>query len=166
MRVVMVAVYLATMADVAFETMHGELRAAEAAGFVGFLDAVDGEFSGGVLRGVDLARLREIQAAVNLARLELLSSHVIRLRAARIKKGFYASGQGIDRRKLRRSLADWAASSSVSNRSAGSGCSFALAGLGGHGGTGYLGLQPRLSHCGPSALKTIGKVGPGRDLAG
>jgi len=29
-----------------------------------------------------------------------------------------------------------------------------------------LGLQPRLSHRGPSALKGIGKVGPGRDLAG
>ena len=42
-RVVVVAVDLAAVADVAFEAMHGEVQAAEAAGFVGLLDAVDGE---------------------------------------------------------------------------------------------------------------------------
>ncbi|MGA7394413.1 MAG: hypothetical protein WBW78_17290 [Terrimicrobiaceae bacterium] len=48
-RVVVVAVDLAAVADVAFEAMHGEVQAAEAAGFVGLLDAVDGEFRAGVL---------------------------------------------------------------------------------------------------------------------
>ena len=40
-RVVVVAVHLAAVADVAFQPMHGEVHAAEAAGFVGLLDAVD-----------------------------------------------------------------------------------------------------------------------------
>ena len=48
-RVVVVAVDVAAVADVAFQPVDGEVHAAEAAGFVGLLDAVDGEFGGGVL---------------------------------------------------------------------------------------------------------------------
>ena len=48
-RVVVVAVDVAAVADVAFQAVDGEVQAAEAAGFVGLLDAVDGEFGGGVL---------------------------------------------------------------------------------------------------------------------
>ena len=47
--VVVVAVDLAAMADVAFEAVHREVYAAQASGFVGFLDTVDGKFGGGVL---------------------------------------------------------------------------------------------------------------------
>ena len=36
-----------TIRDGAFEAMHGEVQAAEASGFIGFLDVVDGEFRGG-----------------------------------------------------------------------------------------------------------------------
>jgi hypothetical protein len=36
------------VADVAFEAVDGEVRPAEASGFVGFLDAVDGEFTRGI----------------------------------------------------------------------------------------------------------------------
>ena len=48
-RVVVVAVDVAAVADVAFEAVDGEVQAAEAAGFVGLLDAVDGEFCSGIL---------------------------------------------------------------------------------------------------------------------
>ncbi len=44
LRVVVIAVRLAGVADVAFEAMHGEVQAAEATGFIGLLNAVDGEF--------------------------------------------------------------------------------------------------------------------------
>jgi hypothetical protein len=46
--VVVVAVHLAAVADVAFEAVDGEVHAAQAAGFVGLLDAVDGQFAGRV----------------------------------------------------------------------------------------------------------------------
>ena len=39
-------VYVAAVADVAFETVDGEVQAAEAAGFVGLLDAVGGQLAG------------------------------------------------------------------------------------------------------------------------
>ena len=48
-RVVVVAVDVAAVFDFAFEAVDGEIQAAEAAGFIGFLDAVDGEFGGGIL---------------------------------------------------------------------------------------------------------------------
>jgi len=48
-RVVVVAVDVAAVADVAFEAVDGEVQAAEATSFVGFLDAVDGEFRGWVI---------------------------------------------------------------------------------------------------------------------
>jgi len=37
------------VADIAFEPVDGEVQAAEPSGFVSFLDAVDGQFRGGVL---------------------------------------------------------------------------------------------------------------------
>ena len=37
------AICIAAEFDFAFEAVDGEIQAAEAAGFVGFLDAVDGE---------------------------------------------------------------------------------------------------------------------------
>lgn len=48
MRVVVVAVDVAPVADVALQPMHGKIEAAQAAGFVGFLDAADGELGGRV----------------------------------------------------------------------------------------------------------------------
>ena len=42
-RVVVVAVDVAAVFDFAFEAVDGEVQAAEASGFVGFLDAVDGQ---------------------------------------------------------------------------------------------------------------------------
>ena len=42
MRVVVVAVDAAAVFDLAFEAVDGEVQAAEASGFVGVLDAVDG----------------------------------------------------------------------------------------------------------------------------
>ena len=48
MRVVIVAVDVAAMFDFAFKPMHGQVKAAQAAGFVGFFYATDGEFIGGV----------------------------------------------------------------------------------------------------------------------
>ena len=47
MRIVVVAVDVAAVFDFAFEAVDGEVQAAEASGFVGFLGAVDGEFDGG-----------------------------------------------------------------------------------------------------------------------
>ena len=60
-RVVVVAVDVAAVADVAFQAVHGEVQAAEAAGFVGLLDAADGELGGGVLLvlGDEARRLHE-----------------------------------------------------------------------------------------------------------
>lgn len=51
-RVVVVAVDLAAEANVAFKAMHGEVQAAKAAGFVGFLVAVDAQFPCWVVRGL------------------------------------------------------------------------------------------------------------------
>ena len=48
-RVVVVAVDVAAVADVAFEAVDGEVHAAQATGLVDLLDAVDGEFGGGIL---------------------------------------------------------------------------------------------------------------------
>ena len=48
-RVVVVAVDVAAVADFAFEAVDGEVHPAEATGFVGLLNAVDGEFGSGVL---------------------------------------------------------------------------------------------------------------------
>ena len=44
-RGVVVAVEVAAVFDFAFEAVDGEVQAAEAAGFVGFLDAVDGQLA-------------------------------------------------------------------------------------------------------------------------
>ena len=48
-RVVVVAVDVAAVLDVAFQPMHGEVKTAQAAGFVGLLDTADGKFGGRVL---------------------------------------------------------------------------------------------------------------------
>ena len=48
-RVVVVAVDVAAVADVALKAVHGEVEPAQAAGLVGLLDAADGELGGGVL---------------------------------------------------------------------------------------------------------------------
>ena len=48
-RVVVVAVDVAAVFDFAFEAVDSEVQAAQAAGFVGFLDAVDGDLRGGVM---------------------------------------------------------------------------------------------------------------------
>jgi hypothetical protein len=60
-RVVVVAVDVAAVFDIAFQPMHGEVEAAQAAGFVGLFDAADGEFGGGVLLvlGNEARRLHE-----------------------------------------------------------------------------------------------------------
>jgi hypothetical protein len=60
-RVVVVAVDVAAVADVAFEPVHGEVEAAQAAGFVGFFDAADREFGGGIflVLGDEARRLHE-----------------------------------------------------------------------------------------------------------
>jgi hypothetical protein len=60
-RVVVVAVDVAAVADVAFQAVHGEVQAAEAAGLVGLLDAADGELGGRVLLvlGHEARRLHE-----------------------------------------------------------------------------------------------------------
>ena len=47
-RVVVIAVDVVAVFDFAFEPMHGEVEAAQAAGFVGFFYATDGEFISGV----------------------------------------------------------------------------------------------------------------------
>lgn len=101
MWVVVVAVDLAAVFDFGFEAVDGEVQAAEAAPFVGFLQPVDGEFGGGILLGVDFDRPREIQAALNSVRLELVNSHVMRRCAVRITPLLYLSGQKIDRIMLR-----------------------------------------------------------------
>ena len=49
MRVVVVAVHLPAVPDVALEAVHREVHPGEASGFVGLLDAVDGEFCAGIL---------------------------------------------------------------------------------------------------------------------
>ena len=49
MRVVVIAVDVAAVFDFAFQSVDGKVQAAEASGFVGFLDAVDGEFRRRVL---------------------------------------------------------------------------------------------------------------------
>jgi hypothetical protein len=54
------------------------------------------------LLGVDFDRLREVQAALNLVRLELVNSHVMRRRAVRIRPLFYPPWQRIDRKMSRR----------------------------------------------------------------
>ena len=48
-RVVVVAVDVAAVPDFAFQAVNGEVHAAEASGFIGFLDAVNGEFGRRVL---------------------------------------------------------------------------------------------------------------------
>ena len=48
-RIVVVAVDVAAVFDFAFEAVDGEVQAAEASGFVGFLDAVDGQLRCGIL---------------------------------------------------------------------------------------------------------------------
>jgi len=60
-RVVVVAVDVAAVADVALQPVHGEVEAGEAAGLVGLLDAADGELGGGVLvvLGHEAGRLHE-----------------------------------------------------------------------------------------------------------
>ncbi len=60
-RVVVVAVDVAAVADVAFQPVHGEVEVAQAASFVGLLDAADGEFGGRVLLvpGDEARRLHE-----------------------------------------------------------------------------------------------------------
>ena len=60
-RVVVVAVDVAAVADVALQPVHGEVEAAQAAGLVGLLDAADGELGGGVLLvlGDEARRLHE-----------------------------------------------------------------------------------------------------------
>jgi hypothetical protein len=40
---------LTAVANVASEAVHGKVHAAEASGFVGLLDAVDGQFRAGIL---------------------------------------------------------------------------------------------------------------------
>ena len=61
MRIVVVAVDVAAVFDVAFQPMHGEVETAQAAGFVGLFDAADGEFGSGVLLvlGNEARRLHE-----------------------------------------------------------------------------------------------------------
>ncbi len=61
MRVVVVAVDIAAVADVAFQPMHGEVEAGEAAGLVGLLHAADGQLGGRVLvaLGHEARRLHE-----------------------------------------------------------------------------------------------------------
>ena len=49
MRVVVVAVDVAAVFDVTFEPVHGEVQATQAAGFVSFFDAANGELGSGVL---------------------------------------------------------------------------------------------------------------------
>jgi hypothetical protein len=60
-RVVVVAVDVAAVADVALQPVHRQVQAAEAAGLVGLLDAADGQFGGGVLLvlGDEARRLHE-----------------------------------------------------------------------------------------------------------
>jgi hypothetical protein len=60
-RVVVVAVDVAAVADVALQAVHGEVQAAQAAGLVGLLDAADGQLGGGVLLvlGDEACRLHE-----------------------------------------------------------------------------------------------------------
>jgi hypothetical protein len=48
-RVVVIAVDVAAVAAVAFQPLHGEVEAAQAAGFVGLFNASEGRFGGGVL---------------------------------------------------------------------------------------------------------------------
>jgi hypothetical protein len=48
-RVVVVVVDVAAVFDFAFEAVDGPVQAAEASGFVRFLDAVHREFGGGIL---------------------------------------------------------------------------------------------------------------------
>jgi hypothetical protein len=48
-RVVVIAVDVAAMANVAFQSVHGEVEAAQAAGFVGLFDAADGQFGSRIL---------------------------------------------------------------------------------------------------------------------
>ena len=61
MRVVVIAVDVAAVAAVAFQPLHGEVEAAQAAGFVGLFDAAEGRFGGGVLLmlGDEARRLHE-----------------------------------------------------------------------------------------------------------
>ena len=49
MRVVVVAVHLSAVAYIAFQAMDSQVQAAQAAGFVGFFDAVNGKFRAGIL---------------------------------------------------------------------------------------------------------------------
>ena len=49
MRVVVVAVDVAIVFDVALQPMHGQVEAAQAAGFVGLFHAADGQLGGWVL---------------------------------------------------------------------------------------------------------------------
>ncbi len=60
-RIVVVAVDIAAVADVAFQPVHRQVEAAEAAGFVGLLDAVDGQLGRGVAAvfGHEARRLHE-----------------------------------------------------------------------------------------------------------
>ena len=70
-RVVVVAVDVAAVFDFAFEAVDGEVQAAEASGFVGLLDAVDGEFGGGIFLMLgDEARRGDEHAARTARRVE------------------------------------------------------------------------------------------------
>ena len=63
-RIVAAAIEVAAVAGFGSEAVDGEVQAAEAVGFAGFLDAVDGEFRGRVMhRDMDDVASVEAQPA-------------------------------------------------------------------------------------------------------
>ena len=62
-RIVVVAVDVAAVADVALQAVHGEVHAAQAPGLVGLLDAEDGELG---RRGSSCARRRSARDCTNM----------------------------------------------------------------------------------------------------